>query len=1055
MKIVDAENQSRARHRIDAVRASVLGLLFGAGLAGICLGQSLPFRTYSSDEGLTQSIVLSLGQDRDGYLWFGTADDLSRFDGRGFTHFGKPEGLPGQVVRTLLEDKAGTLWVGTDSGLARRDENRWVQELAEVTEYPVRCLVEDERGTLWIGTWGGGVIRRDASGVTQVALAHDKVRTALLDRDGNVWFGTYGGGVSRIEAGRIEAGRIEAGQFEDGNIKSWGPEQGLTDPFVRALVEDRQGHLLVGTNNGIFQRTPAGFSPFKPAANLAETSVTALFEDSRGRLWIGTRDRGTCLLSGEKLSCYGLEQGLADNSVNALLEDREGNIWFATFGGGVSRLSSESFVNYTVRDGLPFGSVQAFAERRGEIWIGTHGGGIGRIDSEASGRILAVTNKNDLPHNKVMTAWADPDGEVWIGTLKGAVRFQDGRFNRSVEEGLGQEVVYDILRDRDGTLWFATLEGLVRLTEAGLTEAGLMEDGKTRAYTMADGLPGNRINVLVEARQGGLWLGTDGGLARLHEGRITSYSEKDGLVDNFVHSLHEQEDGSLWIGTSNGLNVLRSNVPGPTTFSTYTTADGLSHDKCAVILEDDSGRLWIGTTRGINVFDGQRFSVFTVRDGLPSGEVNPGAGFKDRRGRLWFGTVRGATVFESDALPPAPPAPLVHITGFEVQNKPMVISPDGSRTRPRLAHHQNDLRFEFVGISLAYPDVTYEYRLESQPLKDGGQPWRATRSRQVDFLALSPGSYTFVVRASHGKGMTSDEARFELEIVPPFWRAWWFRTAAILALGGLLFTGHLLRMQQIADQKRRLEIQVRDRTAEVRRMVEELRDLNEKKDEFLGIAAHDLRSPLGGVLSTTDLLLRLLGEGRMDKPLWRKFLGNVRTTAIQMRTLVDDLLDVAAIETGRIELRLSSQRMADMLEEREAFQLEAAHEKQIELVVDKETAKVDVMADRIRVGEVLDNLMTNAVKYTEPGGRVRVFCQVEGDELVTHVEDTGLGLEPEELGKVFLGQKLSARPTAGEKSTGLGLVIVKKLVELHGGRIWVASEKGEGSTFSFSLPLAP
>ncbi len=205
-------------------------------------------------------------------------------------------------------------------------------------------------------------------------------------------------------------------------------------------------------------------------------------------------------------------------------------------------------------------------------------------------------------------------------------------------------------------------------------------------------------------------------------------------------------------------------------------------------------------------------------------------------------------------------------------------------------------------------------------------------------------------------------------------------------------------------------------------------------------------------MSHTDLLLRLLDEDRMDKKLWRKFLGNVRTTAVGMRTLVDDLLDVAAIETGRVHLELARQKMADILEEHEALQAQAADEKQIELTVDKRQARVEVVADRLRIGEVLDNLMTNAVKYTLPGGRVKVWCERGSGELVTHVEDTGQGLAPDELAKVFSGQKLSPRPTAGEPSTGLGLVIAKKLVELHGGRIWAASEKDKGSVFSFSLP---
>ncbi|HEX9736093.1 MAG TPA: GAF domain-containing sensor histidine kinase [Thermoanaerobaculia bacterium] len=237
------------------------------------------------------------------------------------------------------------------------------------------------------------------------------------------------------------------------------------------------------------------------------------------------------------------------------------------------------------------------------------------------------------------------------------------------------------------------------------------------------------------------------------------------------------------------------------------------------------------------------------------------------------------------------------------------------------------------------------------------------------------------------------------------------------------------------------------------RMMEQLRELNEKKNEFLGIAAHDLRNPLTGVIGFTDILLHFLDEGHLDKTLWRRYLGNIQVLAEDMSTMVHQLLDVAAIEAGKVELRLERQRLDALLAERSDLHAQTAREKGIDLELDtRSAAGVEVMVDRVRVGEVLDNLVSNAIKFTWPGGRVRVFCERDNGEVVTHVEDTGQGLETYELREVFTGKKLSARPTAGEPSIGLGLVIVKKIVELHRGRAWVASRKGEGSTFSFSLP---
>ncbi len=1148
--------------------------------AALAAAQSLPFKSYSADDGLAQSVVLTMAQDRDGYLWLGTAYGISRFDGLVFSSWDEHDGLASNVVRCVYEDPSGTLWVGTDEGLNRWAQGRWEQPVPELAGRSVRCLASTPDGALWAGTYGQGAFRlagQDVSRLTAAdGLAHDSVRAAFCDRQGRLWLGTFGGGVSRVDGGRV---------------LTLGAEDGLGNLFVRCLAEDSAGHVLVGTNAGVYQWTGSSFVPHPLTPSLAATTVTSLLEDRRGRLWVGTRDQGACRVSAGQVECFGLVEGLADDSVDAILSDREGNLWFATFGGGVSRLSTESFRNFTTSSGLPPGGVTTFAELGGEIWIGTHGGGIGRL---VGGRFEPFTVADGLPHDKVLCAWADADGTLWVGTLAGAARRRPGQRRFEALPGLlGREVVYHILVV-GGSRWFATYAGLAELSATG-----------ERLLTQDDGLPGRRVNHVIPAQGGGLWVATEEGLARYRDGRFTAYTQKDGLTDDFIYWLHESGDGTLWVATTHGLNRLEDGR-----FRAYGLADGLSHELCSVILEDHRGVLWVGTTRGINVFDGQRFQAFTAKEGLPSSEVLPGAGFRDSGGRLWFGTVRGATVFEPGASPEAVPPPPVHVTGLEVEDARVEPVPGLS-----LPHDRNRLHFELVGISLTFPEeVRYRYRLE-------GLDERAhtTSSRSVTYPAVPPGRYTLRVEASHdGVGWSPRPAAVSLEIAPPVWQRWWFRALVVAALGAALLTGHRLRVRSLRQRERLLAALVDERTRELAesrdqlqrinaivqainteldlpallasvlaqvqvirdvdrasalvwdpeggrfrfvaatgcdlealrdvslsaaetearyvagteevdrdlfvlrdlagrpaeerfahlprarsmlvlrvrvegrvqaylllasaasesafdrhdvqllgslrehirsafikaRVMAELKRLDAKKNEFLGIAAHDLRSPLGGVVGYADLLLRFLDEGRVDPALWRRFLGNLRTTAVQMQTLVNELLDVAAIETGRVEVDLARHRLAAILEEREALQQPAAARKQIELTLDLTAADAEVVVDRVRIAEVVDNLLANAVKYTQPGGRVRVWCELRPGELVTHVEDTGQGLAAAELGLLFSGRKLSARPTAGEPSTGLGLVIVRKLLELHGGRIWVASEKGRGSTFSFALPLA-
>jgi two-component system sensor histidine kinase/response regulator len=231
----------------------------------------------------------------------------------------------------------------------------------------------------------------------------------------------------------------------------------------------------------------------------------------------------------------------------------------------------------------------------------------------------------------------------------------------------------------------------------------------------------------------------------------------------------------------------------------------------------------------------------------------------------------------------------------------------------------------------------------------------------------------------------------------------------------------------------------------------ELSELNKKKNEFLGIAAHDLRSPLACISSFSDLLLRFLEEDRRDPALWKRFLGNIRSTSKQMSGLVDSLLDVTAIESGRLELDILRMKLNELLQECETLHSESANAKSINLTIEASNDEVEVETDKMRIGEVLDNLVGNAIKFTHPEGKVRVSSETNESEVVISVADTGQGLNDSELGRVFTGKKLSARPTGGETSTGLGLVIVKKILELHGSRIWIESKKGVGTTFHFSL----
>lgn len=782
-------------------------------------------------------MVLSILQDSDGYLWIGTPDGISRFDGLEMEAFGKEDGLGDSVVRTVLETSDGGLWVGTDRGLARRDPGRRAGRAFEslgpdtgLDAPSVRALAEGEEGTLWIGTYSGLYrLRRDLGDTFEVdrwgpehGLPHERVRSVLVARDGRVWIGTYGGG---------------AAVFDGDVFRSVGEEAGL-DPVVRDLLELPDGTILAGTNRGVFRIAASPEGPMAverlAGADAITSNATSLLLDRLGRLWIGTRGRGACRLPGpyapdETLECLRLPQGLADESVNCLHEDREGNLWIGTFGGGVSRLTTEAFRSYGAEEGLPHPSVRAIGERRdGSLWVGTHGGGLARLDGErfvaAAGDRVPVRDALGTvpaaPSEKVISSGLDAEGRLWFGTLGGVLEpgadgYRPFAPTPEVGETVAGAVVLALAEDADGTLWLGTIDGLLAV-----------RDGRVEVYSEDAGLPDPRINDVLIHPAGGLWLATAGGLARFAGGRVIEVlGEDDGLGDPYVGQLLLRSDGSLWAATAGGLSVIEQRPAaedaGPAwEIRTFTAEDGLSHDKCTALVEAEDGNLWIGTTQGINIYDGTAFMVFGADDGLVSGEVSSGAAFRSRDGRLWFGTVRGLVVFDPRADLRRVPPPPVHLRRVEVEDVEVTRL---ERDEPlELRHRRDDLAFEFVGLSLAFPEsVRYQYRLHGL---DGG--WRETSARRAEYHSIPPGEYVFEVLARGRGGVPSPRpARFALVIRPPFWATWWFRLGAAAAILGLAVGLHLYRLRLLEARNRELTRQIRGRReaeAELRRYAEEL-----------------------------------------------------------------------------------------------------------------------------------------------------------------------------------------------------------------------------------------
>jgi signal transduction histidine kinase/ligand-binding sensor domain-containing protein/CheY-like chemotaxis protein/HPt (histidine-containing phosphotransfer) domain-containing protein len=535
----------------------------------------------------------------------------------------KEDGLPQNSVTSILQTKDGYLWLGTMEGLVRFDGQRFVvfdrQNTAELRDNNIFTLYETRDGSLWIGTDGGGLVRykdgKFALYSTQQGLQHVKIRALAEDPQGVLWIGTDSG----------------LTQFKDDKFITYAVQSGSIHVGVTALRVTQDGNLWVGTDGGGLSRyKDGGIHTFTTKSGLANDRIHTLFEARDGALWIGT-DGGLTVLRDGQFNSYTKKEGLPNETIWAIREAHDGGLWIGTDGGGLSRFSDGKFTSYTSAQGLSQDVVWAiYEDREGSLWVGTEGGGLNRL---AERRIGLFDAANGLLHNSVWTVYEDREQTLWIGTEAGLNRLKDGQFSAftTSKDGLAPGRVWSIYQDRSGALWAGTDNGLSVFRRDDKTR-----EGQWTTYTHKHGLPPNAVTALGEDWTGNLWIGTDGGgLARLDNGRFVIFTMQDGLPDNHIKALLEDQSGNLWLGTEAGISRWRNG-----TFLNYGLQEGLPNGNIRALHEDRDGSMWIGTRGGglVRFRDGQ-FKMVTSRNGLLNDVVFQI--LEDDQQNFWLSSTKG------------------------------------------------------------------------------------------------------------------------------------------------------------------------------------------------------------------------------------------------------------------------------------------------------------------------------------------------------------------------------------------------------------------------------
>lgn len=1043
-------------------------------------------------------------QDSLGFMWFGGRQGLVRYDAYEFKPYlndpDNPRSLSSNFIVALAIDRSGGLWIGTRNGLNRfnietDDFTRFIHDTNDHNSISASIIgfngiLQDTKANMWFGTSGGGLNLYDSQSETfqrikmeaqlqsesglLTPVEMDEVRALYEDRHGLLWMGC---GSSKAKMSGVCSYSHETQKLEFFSYDRLGETANIGYQSAMNFVEDYQGRLWLATLGGGLYRINRPRQRFEhfvhdPAdpTSIGNNEVWRIIEDRNRTLWLGTDKGGLNRYyehgDEEHFSRYlhanGEQSSISTDKVSSIYEDRFGGFWLGYYPAGVSLLNpyASAFRQYRhdPSDGksLSNNGIRAIVETaRGDFWIGTEKGL--NFLNRSTGEVTRYHYDPEQPKSStglsgdaVSALLIDKHGSLWIGYYRGGLsRFRVSQNNLSGQfihyhsepgnpTSLSSDVIFALYQDRNGVIWVGTENGLSQFVP---------ETNNFLRYLSNDrdlGLMSYKwIYSLLEDSRGNFWLGLDSGLALMDRktGAFKYFyhsGESGSIGPGSVRALHEDNQGQIWLGLSGG-GLNHFDPERPNMFTHYTVADGLINAFVEGILQDERGNIWVSTAQGLSQLDPmtEKFRDFTKDHGLAGNLHNYPAHLKSQLGEMVFGSSDGVTIFNPDKIYKNDQAPPIVITDFTLFHKPVKIGSEKSPLKRSITvtdeislnHQQSVFSIEFSALNYSFSNMNeYAYRLDGF---DADWTYSGGR-RSATYTNLDPGTYVFRVKGTNNEGVWSDSTRdITIHILPPWWKSWWAYT--IYFSLGLMSLLAIVRYQM-------------NRVA----LAERIR-LDKIKDTFLSSTSHELRTPLTGIISLTDLVIANEAENLSADS--KESLGMVSTSAQRLSLLINDILDYSQIVDDRLKLYRDCVDISLMTETVFKLLLPLAKPKDIELLNEIVQPIPDVDADSDRVQQILLNLIGNAIKYSG-SSIIRVFATQIHEDLVIAVEDTGVGIPADQqqvIFEPFCQLECSKGRAAG--GAGLGLPITKKLVEMHGGTLWLTSEVGKGSCFHFTLPI--
>lgn len=995
-------------------------------------------------EGLSQSTIFDIAQDKRGFLWVATSAGLNRYDGYEFKVFRHSDSnqysIGDDAIKNLFIDSTDQLWIGTATGLAHYNVDKGYFENYKAPKGgSIRHLCQYAKSKLIVNN-NGGVYLFDTQSRKFIQKLHLPYTSCMYQAGHTVYIATVSG-LYMLNTQTRKVWKSDFAKWQGRHIQ---------DMFLHKnrlwIGTEGEGLYCIDLQNKQERHFTASNSP------LCSNYVRSLSVDSDGQLWIGTVNGLNIVDIQDKWQYIGSnsfdEGSLSQNSVRCILRDNQKGMWVGTYFGGLNYYNPQKNRFTKIRHNRSIDAnnhnITSFItqDSHQRLWLGTNGG-IAIYDYQQHA-FNYITTRDGLRSNDIKSIYIHPtNGNIYVGAQLGGLCIVTPITNKT-------QVYTTHTGNADDNSIYAITKGtnahtLLLGTLTGLRHFNTLTHQFSEVRTATGGkLPQRKIRVIEQDGMNRLWTGAENGLivydakeATLRENSIIN--QKHLLRHVAINSI-TLTDRQAWVGTQRGLYCV--NIATGAT-KQYTVASGLPSNMVYGVVVDKRGSLWISTDNGLCCWNTKthQFRNFTNADGISSNQFLPNAYYQSPTGDIYFGSVNGITKFNPQHFANNHYAPQPILTELRLFNtvvtpndKTHILQTQIERTHAiTLSPGQSMLAFKFsVPNFIAGAHNTFAYKLEGYESE-----WhQGNKSRIASYSNLPHGTYQLLVKVANNDGLWGKAKNMlEIEVLPHWYHTWWFRLLSliVIALASIMIFRYLL-------ERKKMEMQLAQERAEKRRISE----VNEMKHKFFIDISHELRTPLTLITSPLQEL-----QERTTAPWQQHQLQLIHTNTNRLLHLVNQLLDYRKAETGNFQLQVKPISPANLLTRLyEVFGKKAA-KLGIDYQIDIENLPKETYCDPNFIDIIINNLLSNAFKHTTRGQKISLIGNVEDKYMVLSVADTGEGIAPEHQTKIFERFYQTDRDHAG---TGIGLSLVKHLCTLHHGEITVESKQGEGSRFTVLLP---